>query len=355
MEVNHQKLKWVIKKMYEKKLPLYIWGSMGIGKSRIVRETAMEIAKEKGLKFSDSEFGEDIFTLLDKRMSETKDPSELKGLPFPNSDRTKTSWLPTEDFPDYGQGIMFLDELNLAIPIVQSACYELILDRKLGNKKLPDGFLVIGAGNLSTDQANTFDMAKPLANRFNHVELRVPTTDEWINWAINNNIDSRILSFLQFKPSYLYKYKEDLIDVAFATPRTWEMCSKLIEGEVNNENLQILAGASVGSGVGYEFASFLKLSESINIEDILKNPSKINDIKEISMKYSLLGATGGYYQKKNTIEVLEQILKVCEVLEPEFGVLMIKILKSVDGNKLQKRLEKTKSWPSLARRYSFIM
>src|SRR5262249_32963515 len=69
------------------------------------------------------------------------DPVDLRGLPFVERDgRSKGA---TPDFlPQDVEGILFLDELNASPAMVQASCYQLVLDRKLGEYTLPkDGRL----------------------------------------------------------------------------------------------------------------------------------------------------------------------------------------------------------------------
>jgi len=106
---------------------------------------------------------------------------------------THNSW-----YPRSGRGIVFIDEFNLAPPLVQYAMYELINDRCLGDYYLPSGWSVVGAGNRGTmDGAPIFDFPAPLNNRFMWYELKQPSIEAWTEWALNNNVDYRIIAFLQ--------------------------------------------------------------------------------------------------------------------------------------------------------------
>lgn len=46
--------------------------------------------------------------------------------------------------------LLFVDELNVPSFEVQKAFYSLINDRRLGEYRLPDGSVVVGAGNSAT-------------------------------------------------------------------------------------------------------------------------------------------------------------------------------------------------------------
>ncbi len=89
------------------------------------------------------------------------DPVDLRGLPSVGGDGT-AHWCPPSFLPTEGEGILFLDELNAAPPLVQAACYQLVLDRKVGEYTLPDGWTVVAAGNRESDRAVTHRMLRRL-------------------------------------------------------------------------------------------------------------------------------------------------------------------------------------------------
>ena len=71
----------------------------------------------------------------------------------------------------------------LALRSVQVSSYELVLDRRLGNLySVPPGYLIVAAGNNTTDRAVAVTMSSALANRFMHVELK-EDVESW--WAIS--------------------------------------------------------------------------------------------------------------------------------------------------------------------------
>lgn len=149
-------------------------------------------------------------------------------------------WALPELFPKDPESrtIIFLDELNAAPPIVQSAAYQLVLDRKLGDYTLPEGVRVVAAGNRNKDRGATFDMAFPLRNRFVHLTM-VVSFEDWQEWAVlQGNVHPEIISFLSAKPSLLNEFEQALKSnaYAFATPRTWEYASDLIWSYTNNGN-----------------------------------------------------------------------------------------------------------------------
>ena len=105
--------------------------------------------------------------------------------------------------PRTGRGVLFLDELDAVLPLVQAACYQLILDRKLGEYELPEGWIVVAAGNRESDRAVTHRMPSALANRLIHLDFD-PDPQDWQEWAEKAGIDPRIRHFLRFRPKLLY-------------------------------------------------------------------------------------------------------------------------------------------------------
>ena len=81
---------------------------------------------------------------------------------------------PRHFWPADGAGILFLDELNAAPAMVQARFYQLVLDRRLGEYMLPDGWVMIAAGKRDADRAHTTRMPTPLQNRFVHLEFEEP-------------------------------------------------------------------------------------------------------------------------------------------------------------------------------------
>jgi len=376
LKVNHTELEAILKKAFELKEPLYIWGGTGIGKSQTARKVAREVAKALGKQYS--ERPEDIndeskFVFIDRRLSQME-PSDLLGLPeifVVVRDREgreaeipiklvgrydisgngyqivafKTRWLTPNWLPKRGTGIIFLDEFNLAPPSIQAAAYELVLDRRLGDYIVPTEFLIIAAGNRAEDRANIFELARPLANRFNHAELKPPSIEEWTEWAMNHNIDTRILMFLKWRPALLLK--EDIGDEkAFPTPRSWEKASKWI-GDVKDLNIaEKLLATAVGEGAASEFRAFLKLTMKVDIKRLFEKPESIKDIKEIDMIYATLSAVIEYFKKDK--KQLQQIVKMAIHLQPEFGMLLLRSIKNKEPQFFKNNVLSIPEWRTIS-------
>jgi len=354
--VNHEELRELIKQCYYRRRPLFIWGPPGIGKSYSVRDAAREIARELNLKYSedprDYRGVPDKFVLIDVRASQL-DPVDWRGIPIvilrtngvekiivnphnleiSNHVFARTSWAPPAFLPDEGHGMIFLDELNLAVLSTQHAAYQLILDRRLGEYVLPEGWVVVAAGNRQEDVPTVFEMSKALENRFLHVELKPPDHESWTRWAARNEIDPRIIGFINYRSSLLFKYDPRSKEKAFPTPRSWEFASDMIKKVPTTEykRLYIYVRSAVGEGAAREFIAFLKLREKLpNLREILEYPERAKDITDLSLLHALVTNVAEYYAAKKSIERLRKAVLIAQYIPPEFAYLLFFLTKAVD-------------------------
>jgi len=371
IKVDHNQLESTLREYIKAGISLFIWGTTGIGKSQTVAKISQQQADElnrtlvvwheidKTQKEEVVKNPKPYFILIDKRLSQM-DPSDLRGLPNLNGHDTvewkPPMWLKAISHTD-AKGILFLDEINLSPPSLQASAYQIINDHALDELSISKDVAIVAAGNRKTDRANVFEIPKPLQNRFGHVVLKVPHVDDWIDWAIEHGIDDRIVAFLKFKPSSLFKFDPDSKEHAFPTPRSWgEFCNRLIKGksdktESDRDIIMRLASSSIGSGTAIEFTSFLKLREQIDLNDILKNPEKVSKIDQLDMKYSLLSLLSEWYDKNYKKDDLETILKIADNMEDEFAILMLKMSKEKHKSAFLNQISKIPLWTKLGQTY----
>ena len=327
--VDHKKLQKAVAVSYERKLPLFVWGTFGIGKSYAIREFGKAYAKENGLKFSNSIFetGPGIFTV--GVVSATQiGPAELPGLPFPDRAEGKTTYLLSELLPKDGQGIFFCDELNLGSQMVQASFYSLIWDRSAGRYIMPAGWVAIGAGNSAADKAHIQEFSMPLKNRMGHVQLMPASSEDWIkDFATPNDVDTRITTFFLFKGSYLYQYNSDSLEELFAIPthRSWKMASDSIKGCEDLDEVEDRVATYVGSSTAYEFVEYHKMIRNYNIADIFKK-GKVDAPEDPSELYALLGGVIEYYSKhgKKDKTLSAQLFKLLYSFNKEHAVILLR-------------------------------
>ena len=280
--------------------PVFLWGGPGIGKSAIVRQLA-ELLKIPL---------QDVRALL-------LDPVDLRGLPFLGSDG-RSKWATPEFLPQEGSGILFLDELNAAPAMVQASCYQLVLDRKLGEYTLPDGWAIVAAGNRDSDRAVTTRMPTPLRNRFVHLEFEVDL-QEWSEWAIRGGIRPEVIAFLRFRQELLSVFDRDAN--AFPSPRSWEFISRILDAKPDQAVEHDLFAGAVGSGAATEFSAFMRMFRELpNIDAILLNPLKEPVPENAAAQYAVASALARCASDTN----FDRVCLYLKRMPTEFRVLCVR-------------------------------
>jgi hypothetical protein len=272
-QVGPKSAKKSIRKAIKVRRPTFLWGPPGIGKSDVVKQIGAELDRE----------------VIDVRLA-LWEPTDIKGIPYYNAEQGKMVWAPPAELPtnEDSTAIIFLDELNSAPPAVQAAAYQLILNRRVGTYKLPDGVDVVAAGNREGDRGVTYRMPAPLANRFVHLEMKVDF-DDFQDWATLNKVHPEVVGYVGFAKQDLYDFDPKSPSKAFATPRSWVFVSDLLsEDDVDNDTLHNLIAGAVGDGLAVKFMAHRKIAGKLpKAEDILDGKVKDLQIKEVSAMYSL--------------------------------------------------------------------
>ena len=172
-------------------LSTMIWGAPGEGKSEIV----YALAKEMNAKLF--EVRANLF-----------DPVDVRGglKVVEQTDGTyRTKYGVPEDYPDsnyQGTVIIFIDELSTAPKATQNSFLQLLTTGKIGTYQAPPNTIFIAAGNRAIDRAAVHEMPTPVKSRFAHFTLE-SNIDDWVAWAVQNDIDPSIVSFLRYRPQLL--------------------------------------------------------------------------------------------------------------------------------------------------------
>ena len=301
--------------------PVMLWGPPGVGKSQIVAQVAAR---------------HDV-PLIDIRLSQME-PSDLRGIPFREGERVE--WAVPSMLPDarrHGEkGILFLDEITSAPPSVSAAAYQLILDRRLGDYRVPDGWAIFAAGNRQGDRGVTYTMPAPLANRFSHFEFEV-NVDDWVAWAYQTGVDDRVIAFVRFRPELLFEFDPAHNPVAFPSPRSWEFAHRALQKFEHNSDLRLGAlQACVGPAAGIELNAFIDNLDQLPDIDAILRGEKVPAPKEIDLQYAVAASlVGRAIQARGTPEaetVHGHILDYAGVFpQKEMGVMLVSDLHRAIG------------------------
>lgn len=301
-----------------------LWGQPGVGKSQAIRQIAKNIEEKTNKKVNICEVRLLLFN-----------PIDLRGIPVANSDKTLAIWLKPQIFQmdksDNVINILFLDEISAAPQSVQSAAYQITLDRTIGEHKLPDNCLVIAAGNRVSDKSVAYKMPKALANRLMHFNIST-SFNNWKKWAIHSNIHPMVVGFLAFRPDLLNTFDSSNEALAFATPRSWEMVSNILNTiDDDLDKVYSLVSGLIGGGIAYELRTWSKVYQNLpKVEDIFlgKNIDVPKNVSEIFAICSMMVR----YVKNNKYDLygIANSIKYASKFPKDFSILLIEEYMSID-------------------------
>src|SRR6266567_1322101 len=226
--------------------PVFIWGPPGIGKSSLVQQFAAQV-------------GLPCVSLLGSQLA----PEDLIGVPQIVDGCSR--FCPPVSIARTAPYCLFLDELNACSHEVQKAFYSLIHERRIGEYFLPEGSVVVGAGNRAQDSAIVKPMSSALINRMVHVHLKASHRD-WLAWARRSGIHPWVVDYISQRPDHLAtappRHEEP-----FSTPRAWHILSDLLDSygagsadgpEMPDELLRILALGTVSPSHAGQFRGYVR-------------------------------------------------------------------------------------------------
>ena len=323
-----------LEKLIESQIPVFVWGSPGIGKSSIIKQ----IATDKGLEF------------VDLRLS-LLDPTDLKGIPFFDKDNHEAVWASPNFLPKNpdSKGILFLDEINTAPPSVQASAYQLVLDRKVGDYELPKGWSIVAAGNHESDRGVVYRMPPPLANRFVHLNMEV-SFEDWKGWAYSNGIDSSIIAFLHYDESKLFDFDPSKNQKSFPTPRSWEYVHRVLASNIESALLMEIISGAVGSESATAFMSFRKLMSRLPDIEKLLNGEELEVEHDSQVLFALIAGIISKIKQNSSKEKVDNALKFSLTLPKEFSVMLVK---DMQQNKIN--VEASSVWEDWVEEFAYLL
>ena len=126
------------------------------------------------------------------------------------------------------EGLLFIDEINCVSETLAPAMLQFLQYKTFGNHKIPDGWIIVAAGNPPeyNKSVREFDIAT--LDRIKKIDVEADF-EVWKEYAKQADIHPAILSFLTAKPQYFYQVETTVDGKIFATPRGWEDLSGFLK------------------------------------------------------------------------------------------------------------------------------
>ena len=306
-------------------------GAPGVGKSTIVRS----VANKLGIGF------------IDVRLAQME-RVDFAGLPSVKDGVTE--WNVPAFWPrdPKSKGIILLDEITSAPSDCQVAAYSVVLDRRIPNSNyvLPNGWLIVAAGNRTCDRAVVKTMSSALANRFVHFEVEA-NSEDWVKWAVLNEINPAVIGFINYRPALLFKMEGQNLEQGWPSPRSWERvsnCINMFNG--STDLLRKVVYGLIGNGVGVEFMEFFKMSaEFDSILEVMTNDKAEFELPDKADRRYAVASAVVYHlwngkNEKDTEARVNGFYKILMKMPNDFAAMMVRA--AMLGNKTVTPMEAMK-------------
>lgn len=239
--------------------PILLLGSPGIGKTQIMEQIAREC--EVGLvsytithHTRQSAIGLPYISQKDfagRKTSVTEyTMSEIVASVYEQMERTGLK-----------EGILFIDEINCASETLAPAMLQFLQCKMFGTHKIPDGWLIVAAGNPPEYNKSVREFDVVTMDRIRKIEVEADFA-VWKEYAYANQLHPAVISYLNTKKQYFYQMETTVDGRIFATPRGWEDLSVLIgsyERRKKRIDREVVAQYIQHEKIAKDFANYLEL------------------------------------------------------------------------------------------------
>ena len=191
--------------------------------------------------------------------------------------------------------VVMLDEVFKGAEYVKLMMNRLLLERTVGDYRLPEGSIVFGTTNFATDGVG--DKTNGHTNsRVARIQMHKPTQQEWLHWAIDNNIHEFVTTWAKQNPAVFSSYKDTTFDadahksgqgvfhyiyhpqhnnMAYVCPRTLELASHQAHNIDTVGEALLTKGliGTVGTKAALDMSALFALGGDLpSLDDIVTSP-----------------------------------------------------------------------------------
>ena len=126
------------------------------------------------------------------------------------------------------EGILFLDEINCVSETLAPTMLQFLQYKTFGTHRVPDGFLIVTAGNPPQYNKSVRDFDIVTLDRVKRIDIEADY-DVWKEYAYQSGIHGAIMAYLEIHKEHFYSIRTEMEGKYFVTTRGWEDLSRILE------------------------------------------------------------------------------------------------------------------------------
>lgn len=310
----------------EKQRPVFLYGPPGIGKTAVVEQ----IAEELGI-------GIVSYSMTHHTRQSALGLPYIKTLKFGDTEIQVSEYTMSEILASvYGyieetgkeKGILFLDEINCVSETLSPAMLRFLQYKSFGSHKVPDGWVVVTAGNPPEYNKSVREYDIATLDRVQKIDVE-PGYDVWREYAVKRNVHPTIVSFLDVNRQSFYFIENTPVRKEFVTARGWEDLSRLMYSfesrgvSITRDLIEQYIQAESIAGDFYEYYQvFERVKNVFCVEAVLNGDSNAQALSELKkapisekigfinhLSVCLFNMAGDAVSLSNALKIIAQLLK----------------------------------------------
>lgn len=205
--------------------PVFLIGAPGIGKTAIMSQIAQEL--EVGF-VSYSMTHHTRQSALGLPFIAKKD---YDGVEYDVSEYTMSEIIAAvyDSMEETGrrEGILFLDEINCVSETLTPAMLQFLQYKVFGRHRVPDGWIVVTAGNPPEYNRTAHDFDLATWDRLKRIDVE-PDFGAWREYAVDAGVHPAVLTYLDIEHGHFYRVETTVDGASFVTARGWDDLSAMI-------------------------------------------------------------------------------------------------------------------------------
>lgn len=173
------------------------------------------------------------------------------------------------------EGLLFIDEINCVSETLAPAMLQFLQYKTFGNHKIPDGWIIVAAGNPPEYNKSVREFDIVTMDRIRRIDVE-PDLNVWKEYAKTAGVHPAILSYLSVRPQNFCQIETTVDGKRFVTPRGWEDLSELIwiyEKQGRKMDRELVGEYLQFPKIAKDFANYLELyykyQDDYQVEQVL--------------------------------------------------------------------------------------